>query len=121
MDAQIEHALRHDALIDITTYGRRTGNPSRIEIAFHNFDGQLYITGLPGKRDWYANMVANPQFVFHLKQSAQADLAARATPIADEATRRDVLTKVVEKWNRQAQLEAFVESSPLVRVQLEGV
>ena len=118
MDSQIEHALETDHLVDITTTGRKSGNPSRIEIAFHNFDDGLYITGTPGRRDWYANLVANPQFIFHLKQSAQADLPATATPITDEATRRQVLSKVVVKWNRQHELEAFVQSSPLVKVEL---
>lgn len=120
MDIQIEQALQNDTLIDITTMGRRSGRPSRIEIVFHNFDGVIYITGLPGKRDWYANLVASPNFTFHLKQSAQADIPATATPVTDEPTRRAVLTKVVAKWDRQAQLEAFVESSPLVRVALGG-
>src|ERR1043165_4961038 len=116
MDAAIERALKTDNLIDMTTSGSKSGKPHKIEIAFHNFDGVLYITGLPGKRDWYANLLANPQFTFHLKQSAQADLPAKATPITDEATRRQVLTKVVAKWDRQAELEAFVQSSPLVEV-----
>jgi len=118
MDSKIEHALKNDSLIDMTTIGRKSGKPSKIEIAFHNFDGALYITGLPGQRDWYANLLANPQFTFHLKQSAQADLPATATPITDEPTRRQVLTKVVAKWNRNDQLEAFMASSPLVAVQL---
>jgi len=120
MDSAIEHALKTDSLIDMTTVGRKTGNPSKIEIAFHNFDGALYITGMPGRRDWYANLVANPQFTFHLKQSTQADIPAKATPITDEVTRRQVLSKVVAKWNKQAELEAFLQSSPLVEVQLEG-
>jgi len=120
MDAAIERALTTDSLIDMTTIGRKTGNPHTVEIAFHNFDGVLYISGMPGPRDWYANLVANPQFTFHLKQSTQADLAARATPITDETERRRVLTKIVQKWNRQEQLESFVQSSPLVEVQLES-
>jgi deazaflavin-dependent oxidoreductase (nitroreductase family) len=120
MDAQIEQALRTDTLIDITTTGRKSGRQTRVEIVFHYLDGKLYISGLPGKRDWYANMVANPAFVFHLKQSMQADIPAKATPITDEAMRRQILTKVVAKWNRQAELEAFVQSSPLVEVTLEG-
>jgi deazaflavin-dependent oxidoreductase (nitroreductase family) len=120
MDAAIERALKTDGMIDITTVGKKTGNPHKIEIAFHNFDGVLYITGSPGRRDWYANLVANPQFTFHLKQSTQADIPATATPITDEATRRQVLSKVVVKWNKQAELEAFMQSSPLVKVQLES-
>ena len=84
MDAEVERALKTDRLIDITTVGRKSGKPSKIEIVFHNFDGTLYITGTPGRRDWYANLVANPQFTFHLKQSAQADLPATATPITEQ-------------------------------------
>ncbi len=118
MDTAIERALTTDSLIDMTTTGRKTGNPHRIEIAFHNFDGVLYITGSPGTRDWYANLQANPHFTVHLKQSTQADLPAKALPITDEAERRRILAKVVQKWNRQDQLEAFVQSSPLIEVQL---
>jgi deazaflavin-dependent oxidoreductase (nitroreductase family) len=120
MDAQIERALQTDGLIDMTTVGRKSGTPHKIEIAFHNFDGVLYITGSPGSRDWYANLLANPQFTFHLKQSAQADIPATATPITDEAERRRVLSKVVAKWNKQNELEAFMQSSPLVEVQLDS-
>ena len=119
MDAEIERALKTDGLIDITTVGSKTGKPHKVEIAFHNFDGVLYISGSPGKRDWYANLVANPQFTFHLKQSTHADIPAKAIPITDEAARRQVLSKVVAKWGKQAELEAFVQSSPLVKVQLE--
>ena len=119
MDSTIEGALKTDGLIDMTTIGRQTGKPSKIEIVFHNFDGVLYISGSPGRRDWYANLVANPQFTFHLKQSTQADIPATAIPITDEAERRLVLSKIVAKWNKQAKLEAFVQSSPLVKVQLE--
>ena len=120
MDAEIERALKTDGLIDMTTTGKKTGKPHTVEIAFHNFDGVIYISGLPGKRDWYANLVANPRFTFHLKQSTQASFPARAIPITDEAERRRVLAKVVQKWNAQDRLEAFVRSSPLVEVQLES-
>jgi len=120
MDTQIEHALQTDRLIDITTIGKKSGKPHRIEIGFHYLDGTLYISGLPGKRDWYANLVAHPQFTFHVKQSAQADLPARATPITDDATRKQVLSHIVAKWGRQAEIDAFLQNSPLVRVQLEG-
>ena len=117
MNAQIEQALQNDRLIDITTLGAKSNKPHKIEIAFHYLDGVVYISGLPGKRDWYANLVAHPDFTFHLKQSMQADLAARATPITDEPTRRALLTRITANWNRQAELEQFVKNSPLVRVE----
>ena len=119
MDKEKERALRHDKLIDITTTGRKTGSPHRIEIAFHYLDGRIYISGLPGTRDWYANLVANPEFTFHLKQSLEADIPATAIPVLAEGARRKVLARVVEKWGRENELESFMEDSPLVEVQLK--
>ena len=83
MDDKIKQALATDQTIDITTTGRASGQPRRIEIWFHYIDEQVYITGTPGKRDWYANMVAHPDMTFHLKESIQADIPATATPITD--------------------------------------
>lgn len=88
MTPLIEQALAHDRVIDITTTGRKTGEARRIEIWFHRIDGRYYITGTPGARGWYANLLEHPEFTFHLKESAQADLPARATPILGEAKGR---------------------------------
>jgi len=119
MNEQVKQALEQDRTIDITTIGRKTGLPRRIEIWFHNLSGYLYITGLPGSRDWYANLVANPVFTFHLKESVQADLPARATPIVDEAQRRDILARITRNLGGQRDLEAWVKDSPLVEVKLD--
>lgn len=116
MDAQFLRALETDTLIDITTQGRHSGNSHQIEITFHYLEGETYISGLPGKRDWYANMVANPAFTLHLKQSVAADLNAVAVPITDPSERRRILTQIVARWDRPQELEAFVADSPLVRV-----
>lgn len=120
MNESIKQALAQDHLIDITTAGRRTGRPRRIEIWFHNLDGRLYITGLPGRRSWYANLLADPHFTFHLKQSVRADLPAVATPIVDEAQRRPILTRILHNIGRSGNLEAWVAGSPLVEVTLKA-
>jgi deazaflavin-dependent oxidoreductase (nitroreductase family) len=118
MDDHIEMALDRDKTIDITTVGRTSGQPQRTEIWFKRVNGRTYITGTPGPRDWYANMMANPHFTFHLKQSIQADLPARARPILDEAERRQILADPVMDWyQRQVNsLEDLVAGSPLVEV-----
>ena len=118
MDERIKQALKQDRTIDITTTGRKSGEPRRIEIWFHNLDGRLYITGSPGRRSWYANLVANPEFTFHLKESAQADLPARARPITAEAERREVMGRITRNVGRAGDLEAWVRESPLVEVDL---
>lgn len=91
----------------------------RIEIWFHNLDGRIYITGLPGRRDWYANLLAQPEFTFHLKQSIRADLPARARPVGDESERRAVLAVIVQRVGRGDQMEAWVADSPLVEVEFQ--
>lgn len=119
LSPEVQQALETDRLIDITTTGRKTGQPRRIEMWFHNLDGRLYITGIPGRpRDWLANMIAHPEFTFHLKESVQADLPARAIPIVDEAARREVLSGILHKLGRGENVESWVAASPLVEVML---
>jgi deazaflavin-dependent oxidoreductase (nitroreductase family) len=118
MDAQVQHALAQGGVIDITTRGRATGQPRRIEIRFHHIEGQVYITGRPPRRrDWYANLLAHPEFTFHLKESLQADLPAKATPILDQARRRAIIAAIHQKRGVYHDVEAWVEHSPLVAVE----
>jgi deazaflavin-dependent oxidoreductase (nitroreductase family) len=117
MDERVQHALARDRTIDIITRGRKTGQPRRTEIWFHYIDGHVYITGTPGRRDWYANLVAHPEFTFHLKQSVKADLPARAVPILDIARRRVIIASIHQKLGGYRDLEAWVEGSPLVAVE----
>jgi deazaflavin-dependent oxidoreductase (nitroreductase family) len=79
--------------VDITTVGRRSGKPRRIEIWFYRADGKVYLSSLPAKRGWYANLKANPRFTFHLKNSVVADLPATAKPITEEAERRRIFAQ----------------------------
>src|SRR5207244_532462 len=87
--------------------------PRRKEIWFHNVEGHLYITGTPGRRDWYANLLAHPEFTFHLKQSVRADLPARATAILDKARRREIIAAIHQKLGGNRDLEAWAEGSPI--------
>lgn len=117
--APIAAALRRGGVIDITTTGRRTGRPRRIEIVFFGFDGHVYISGLPGRRGWLANLAADPRLTFHLKRGPVADLPATARIIEDEAERRPILERVCAAWNRGGQIEAFVARAPLIEVTFE--
>ena len=120
MDEPIQRALSRGHRIEITTTGRRTGQPRRIEIVCHNFGGRLFISGMPSsrKRSWIANLEANPRFTFHLKgPGATADLAATARVITDEAERRAIMALVAEAW-RRTDLETMVARSPLIEVDL---
>jgi deazaflavin-dependent oxidoreductase (nitroreductase family) len=116
-DERARRALADDRTIDITTTGRRSGQPRRIEIWFHNLGGRIYISCLPGQRGWYANLVANPEFVFHLKETAQIDLPARARLITDPPERQRVLHELLAGIGREADLESWAATSPIIEVQ----
>ena len=125
MDATLAAALETGGVADITTVGRRTGLERRIEINFHNLDGDLYLTGRPGpKRDWLANLAADPRFTLHLTRGPLADLAAEADVIIDSEERRRVLARLlIESWKVEAEkaeavLPRWVEDAPLVRFRL---
>jgi deazaflavin-dependent oxidoreductase (nitroreductase family) len=120
VDTDVERALATDTLVDITTTGRRTCQPRRKEIWFHAQDGRLFITGTPGRRDWYANLAADPAFTLHFKQSLQRDVPARATPITDPAARREIFGRMRELEPRMHRmvLDEWVEGAPLVEVEL---
>jgi deazaflavin-dependent oxidoreductase (nitroreductase family) len=113
-----------DRTIDITTQGARTGLERRVEVWFHRVDARWYVTGVPGRRSWYANLLANPRFVVHLKQGVRADLPATAVPIVEEAARRRVLTEVLKLQDRpqtggrvpRQYLDDWLAGSPLVEI-----
>ena len=100
MDDNVREALtKSGSVIDITTTGRKTGEPRRIEIVFHSFGGKVYISG-------------------YLKNDVKADLAATARSITDEAERLPILEEVKSSqttWD-EVSLEDALKMSPLVEV-----
>jgi deazaflavin-dependent oxidoreductase (nitroreductase family) len=123
MDESVRHALAQSGVVDITTTGRRTGQPRRIEIVYHVIGGRIYISGMPRAdrtRRWLSNLEANPRFTFHLKRGVSADLPATARVITDEAERRAILVHVARAWNR-TDLDTMVAHSPLIEVTIEGL
>ena len=116
---EVRDALSRGGLVDITTTGRKSGKKRRLEIAFHNIDGRLYISGMPSprRRNWLSNLDANPNFTFHLKGHVKADLPAKARIIDGVEERREVLPHVARAWRRN-DLDRMVEQSPLIEVLL---
>lgn len=86
--------------IDITMTGARTGRLRRIEIWFYLIDGEIYLTTQPARHSWYSNLIANPEFTFHLKHSIQADLVATAEPVLGLGDRELIFTALVEGLNQ---------------------
>jgi deazaflavin-dependent oxidoreductase (nitroreductase family) len=121
-DETLRQALSHGHVIDITTIGRRSGKPRRIEIVFHNIGGRIYISGIPRRerRSWLANLDGNPKLTFHLKGPVTADVPATARVIEGEEERRELLPHVAGVWKRN-DLEDMVRYSPLIEVSFDSL
>jgi hypothetical protein len=127
MNQEIREALKTDRTIDIITIGAKSGLPRRVEIWFTNVNGRIIICGTPNAtgdkgsytpRDWLANLKANPEFIFCLKESIQVELPARAVEIVDLEDRRYLMSAPETKWYRDQvdSLDDLVNASPIVEV-----
>ncbi len=133
MDRRVEQALAITPAspaaartVDITTMGARTGRARRIEIWFYRVNGEIYLTTQPATRSWYANLLANPEFTFHLKHGIRADLPATAEPVLDPAARNQIFSAIVDDLNQPLHSgylsqpveppAAWVTGSPLMHI-----
>lgn len=122
MDNEVRAALDRGGIADITTVGRKSGQPRRIEIYFHQFDGHYYLTGRPSqrRRDWEANIVAHPEFTLHLKRGVHADIPMTGRPEPDANERARILRRaLIENWDSppdrvDSSLHVWVENSPFI-------
>ena len=122
MDAAVKAAMDQGGVADITTVGRRSGLPRRVEIYFHHFDGDYYLTGRPGrKRDWESNIAANPEFTLHLKWGVRADVAVLGESEPNRELRAEVILRALtESWGSDfaratAALDRWVDTAPFIR------
>ena len=110
-------ALPPTGTCELSTVGRRSGRPRRVEIWYVVVDGQIVVTGTPGARHWLANLRDDPGAVLHLRDP-QRDLAVRATEVVESAARRRVAEEAwrLQPWYAEQpySLEQWVADSPMV-------
>lgn len=119
MNQQVKDALYgKEVIVDITTTGCKSGAPRRMEIWSHSINGQIIITGTPGPRGFLANLMADPDFTFHLKGDVTADLPATARIITDLDERRVIMSAPETAWYRKqvASIDELVAGSPMLEV-----
>ena len=116
VDNDVSTALHRSQLIDLTTTGRRSGLPRRIEIFLHDEDGVLFITGMPRRdrtRDWIHNITADPNVIVHLKTDIEADVPATARVITDPREARPLIEAAARRWRRD-DVDEMIAHSPLI-------
>ena len=89
-------------VIRVSHLGRRSGLPRVLETTF-SWDGadKIQLSGYPGKRDWVANMGANPGVTVYTVEGAPwLAVPARARVIRSREERTPRLIAYVQRWLR---------------------
>ena len=83
--------------VDLTTFGRATGRPSRRTMWITSDAlGRIHIRSGQGlARDWPQNLLANPRAVLHIDGR---DIAVRARHVTDHAELRASLGALEQKY-----------------------
>ena len=84
----------------LTTTGRHTGRPHRIEIWFALADGAAYLLAGGGDRsDWVRNLMISPQVVLEIGDAKRTTTGRVVTdPLEDETARRLVVEKYTPRY-----------------------
>ena len=115
--AELDRAATAPLTVDITTTGRLSGSPRRIEIWIVKVGDRLVIGGTPRPRDWLANLHADPVMTLHLTGSVTADLNFVAHEVIDGERRREIWTHPSTSWyRRQTSVEDLVAHAPTVEL-----
>jgi deazaflavin-dependent oxidoreductase (nitroreductase family) len=114
---EVRQALDRQLTVEITTIGRRTKQPRRIETWRYRAAGRYWLTGSPGSRDWYANLLAHPDFTLHL---AGVDIDVRARAVTDPDERARVFGEIVAGLTWAGSLESWIAGSPLVEIEFRS-
>lgn len=85
----------------VTTVGRRSGRPHRIEIWFGVKDGRLYLlSGGRERSDWVRNLQANGRVTVELGDETHVGMARTVQPGSGEDARaRDLLVRKYREGN----------------------
>jgi deazaflavin-dependent oxidoreductase (nitroreductase family) len=102
--------------IEMTTIGRRSGERRTIEIWWFHIKGRFIVTGTPGRRDWFANVLSNPSVII---STSIGTFAATAVVIRDAEFRHAVFADPSVNWySSQAELQRLIEAAPVVEIRL---
>ncbi len=100
----------------LTTRGRRSGEPHRIEIWFVAHDDGAYLLSDSDQSDWYRNLVAEPSVTLEIAGQSRQTRAAPVDP-ADPAS-APVRATMVAKYQAGygEDLARWSETAWLVRI-----
>jgi deazaflavin-dependent oxidoreductase (nitroreductase family) len=101
-------SYQHASTMELTTTGRRSGQPRTVTIWFVADDaGRLYVqSGKEGRTDWYLNLLQNPAVTMRI---GELRMKGVATPVEDQTEAARVHALFRQKYLR-ARLSDWIGS-----------
>jgi len=114
-------ALAQTEYCYLTTRGRRSGHPHRIEIWFVAHDDGAYLLSDSGTSDWCRNLVADPHVTLEIAGERHETEAhhVEATDPANDVVRPAIVAKYQPGYSGE-DLRGWSETAWLVRVDWPG-
>jgi deazaflavin-dependent oxidoreductase (nitroreductase family) len=104
----------------LTTSGRRSGRPHRIEIWFGLSDGILYMLSGGGNRsDWVRNLREDPAVRIEVGGVGRPARARVVTDAAEDASARRLLATKYQGWREGRPLSTWARTALPVAVEPE--
>lgn len=102
----------------LTTIGRNSGKPHRIEIWFGVSDGRIYLmSGGREKSDWVQNLMANPEVTIEIDGQSRRGFASLVKPDSDADRIARLL--LVGKYQKADELKEWGEKSLPIAIDLD--
>ena len=102
----------------LTTTGRTTGRPHRIEIWFTIIDGAAWVNSGGGRRsDWVKNLVAHPRLLLEIGSDAWSASAKLRDDLAKHSA-RERLAERYQGWATGQSLSNWAAESLLIQIEV---
>ena len=111
--------LADEAFCYVTTTGRRSGSPHRIEIWFGARGGTLYLLAGGGRNaDWVRNVEEDPEATVQIGHSVWQAAARVVTDAEEEQHARRLLASKYQGWREGAELSGWARTALPVALDL---
>lgn len=108
-DEAVLHAIATQREIELTTWGRKTGKPSKVILWITGGDGRVFVRSGGGlKRDWPRNFLARGHAVLHV---GGHDVSVTGKHVEDPSLARQVSSMMARKY--QSNVQHSNEDEPL--------
>lgn len=117
---ELTEELEAQAYAYLTTVGRVSGRPHRIEIWFAIVDGSVWMnSGGRDRSDWVRNLIAEPNVDIEIGKDRWSAVATVHHDLVDHPARRSLAARY-QGWRPGQELSSWATDSLLVEIRAQN-